>query len=257
MYAANSERVVHSLFTCQRQPMSITEAAPQLLLVEDDINLGYLLMENLHAKGYEVKLAATGAEGISALRSRKFDLCLLDVMLPEEDGFSVAVYLRKAHPEVPFLFLTARAQETDRLHGFETGAEDYIVKPFSFKELHYRLQVILRRNRTAPVPEQESRLIIGETVLLSQLRTLVIQGRERKLSQREAELLQLLLQHKGSYVSRSEILKRLWGRDDYFTAKSMDVYITRVRKLIKEDPNLEIENLYGTGYRIREKMLME
>jgi DNA-binding response OmpR family regulator len=225
---------------------------PQLLLVEDDINLSYLLMENLHAKGYEVKHATTGTLGIKAINSRSYDLCLLDIMLPEEDGFSVASYLRKTQPELPFLFLTSRAQEADRLRGFELGADDYVLKPFCFKELHYRLQVILRRNGKHTLkPEETEEFFIGTTRLRLKERILVIQNNERRLSQREAELLHMLLQHQGQYVSRSEILKKLWGRDDYFTAKSMDVYLTRVRKLIKEDSSIEIENLYGSGYRIR------
>jgi DNA-binding response OmpR family regulator len=160
-------------------------------------------------------------------------------MLPEEDGFSVASHLRKIQPQLPFIFLTSRAQEADRLRGFELGADDYVLKPFSFKELYYRLQVALRRNaRQATAPEEIQEYSLGSTRLRFNDRILAIQGAERKLSQREAGLLQMLLQHQGQYVSRSEILKKLWGRDDYFTAKSMDVYLTRVRKLIKEDPSI-------------------
>jgi DNA-binding response OmpR family regulator len=232
--------------------MLATETKPQLLLVEDDINLGYLLTENLHAKGYSVRHALTGDEGIKAINATAFDLCLLDIMLPEQDGFSIAAYLRKARPDVPFIFLTSRAQETDRLHGFEMGADDYVLKPFSFRELHYRLQVVLRHcKKSSPILEEQTELHIGQVILRCHDRMLVVRGHERKLSQRETELLQVLMQHQGNYVSRSEILKRLWGRDDYFTAKSMDVYLTRIRKLIKDEPGLEIENLYGSGYRIK------
>lgn len=232
--------------------MPQSDNKPHLLLVEDYINLSYLLMENLHAKGYAVKHAATGLEGIKAISGGSYDLCLLDIMLPEQDGFSVATHLRKTRPEVPFVFLTSRAQEADKLHGFELGADDYVLKPFSFKELHCRLQVMLRRSgRLTPEPDDLQEVQIGNTRFNFKERILIIQDRERRLSQRESELLQLLIRHHGHYISRSDILKKLWGRDDYFTAKSMDVYLTRIRKLVKEDPAIEIENLYGSGYRIR------
>ena len=229
----------------------ITEKTPQLLLVEDDINLSYLLVENLQAKGYGVTLALTGAAGINAIGKGRYDLCILDVMLPEEDGFSIAKLLRKKQPDVPFIFVTARTQEADRLTGFELGAEDYIMKPFSFKELDYRLQVILRRTKNFQPARQYPSLALGGIALDSNTRMLTVTGKESRLSQRESDLLQLLLEYKGAYITRSEILKKLWERDDFFTAKSMDVYLTRLRKLLKDEPSVEIENLYGSGYRIR------
>jgi two-component system OmpR family response regulator len=221
-----------------------------ILLVEDDTSLGYLLMENLQAKDFEVKLVVDGKEAIDYIRREpKMDLCILDVMLPEQDGFSVASYLRAQRPEVPFLFLTARNQELDRFHGFELGAEDYLAKPFSFKELYYRIQVIMRR-RIAAV-QSLGVVSIGELSLDPNLRMLRIGEVERKLSQRESELLYLLLKHQGKYLPRQDILKQLWGRDDDFTAKSMDVFLTRLRKLVRDVPGLEIENLYGVGYRVK------
>jgi two-component system, OmpR family, response regulator len=225
-----------------------------ILIVEDDANLGYLLQENLQEKGFRVTVAVTGRSGIHALNTGDFDLCILDIMLPGEDGFTVAEHLRRRRPELPFIFLTARGMEQDRLHGFELGAEDYMIKPFSFKELFYRLQVILRRHNTyKTVQEDTCTLSLGRTELYTAERILQVNGNRRKLSQREAQLLQLLLRHKGTYLSKSDILNQLWGRDDYFTGRSMDVYFTRIRKLIKEDTSLEIENLYGSGYRIRLK----
>jgi DNA-binding response OmpR family regulator len=232
--------------------MEHTRPEGRLLLVEDDTHLGYLLKENLEAAGFAVSLAVTGTEGIRALDDAPVDLCILDVMLPEADGFAVAQHLRKQHPRTPFLFLTARMQESDRLHGFALGADDYVGKPFSFKELHCRIEVVLRRSGPAPQhAEAREMLRLGGLCLHPQHRTLSVQGKARKLSQRESQLLQMLLEQCGSYIPRSEILERLWGRDDYFTAKSMDVYLTRIRKLIKDDPSLEIENLYGSGYRIK------
>lgn len=145
--------------------------------------------------------------------------------------------------------------EKDKLHGFEIGADDYITKPFSFKELYCRIMAILRRvNFIAPSYSENENLSMGALVLYPAQRMLSVNGQQRKLSQREAGLLQMLLLHNGKYVNRSEILKKVWGNDDYFTAKSMDVYITRIRKLIKDDPTLEVENLYGTGYRIRQNV---
>ncbi len=225
----------------------------QILLVEDDINLGYLLQENLTAKGFLVAVARSGRLGLELAARTDFDMCLLDVMLPELDGFTLAQMLRQQHPSLPIIFLTARVQEKDKLHGFEIGADDYVTKPFSFKELHCRILAILRRvNFIAPGHEENENLSIGSLILYPSQRMLSVNGLQRKLSQRESGLLHMLLQHNGRYVNRSEILKKVWGNDDYFTAKSMDVYITRIRKLIKDDPTLEVENLYGTGYRIRQ-----
>lgn len=223
----------------------------KILLVEDDVNLGYLMVENLEARGIEVTIAKTGREGMDAINKTRFDLCILDVMLPETDGFKLAGRLRSVQPSTPFIFVTARMQEADKLTGFETGADDYITKPFSFKELYYRIMVILKRLNLSVVPTAPNQLAVGNVVLHTQERTLLVNGTEKKLSRREADVLSRLMQKTGNYVSRSEILKQVWGNDDYFTAKSMDVYMTRLRKLLKDEPSLEIENLYGTGYRIR------
>ena len=224
----------------------------RILLVEDDLNLGYLLIENLKAKGFDVILAQTGTAAIEEINKGTCDICLLDIMLPGADGFAVASRMKEKDRSIPFIFLTARSQEKDKLQGFELGADDYITKPFSFKELYCRIMVALRRIHVS-VPQKNNEILsIGASLLNTSLRTLSVNGKERKLSQREAELLAILMRNKGDYVSRSEILKEVWGRDDYFTAKSMDVYMTRIRKLIKEDTTLEIENLYGTGYRIRQ-----
>jgi len=225
--------------------------ALSILVVEDDINLGYLIVENLKTKGFEVSLAKSGKEGLRCIMDKRYDLCILDVMLPEIDGFYLAERLRKVS-SAPFIFLTARTQEKDKLKGFEAGADDYITKPFSFKELYYRILVALRRVDTSKNNVEEDAINIGAITLYPSVRILSINGQQKKLSQREAGLILMLLQHNGNYVNRSEILKKVWGNDDYFTAKSMDVYITRIRKLLKDDPTIEVENLYGTGYRIRQ-----
>jgi DNA-binding response OmpR family regulator len=224
-----------------------------ILVIEDDINLGYLLKENLVTKSFEVILESNGQNALKVIEKGGFDLCILDVMLPEIDGFKLAGRLKNKHPNIPFLFVTARSLEHDKLHGFELGADDYIVKPFGFKELFYRINVILRRrgNTGAPNSPLENKILEFSKLSFNVgQRTLTINGQVKKLSQREGGILQKLLQSTGSYVTRSEILLSVWGNDDYFTAKSMDVYITRLRKILKEDPEIEIENLYGTGYRI-------
>lgn len=222
-----------------------------ILLVEDDVNLGYLIVENLQAKGVEVTLAKTGKEGMNAIQNSTFDLCILDIMLPEIDGLKLGARLKSLHPATPFIYLSARMQEADRIGGFETGADDYVTKPFSFKELYYRIMVILKRSNILVQTSETDPIMLGNTVLNTQNRTLYINGLEKKLSRREADVLSKLMHHAGKYVSRSDMLKQVWGNDDYFSAKSMDVYITRIRKLLKDEPSLGIENLYGSGYRIR------
>lgn len=228
----------------------MSKGKPHILLAEDDVNLSYLVIENLAAKGFEITHVQDGTAGIDAIGKDTFDLCIFDVMMPGVDGFSLAKTLVSHNKKIPFLFLTARGMEGDKLLGFEIGADDYITKPFSFKELFARIQVILRRKTTASTPGNEL-LELGNLSLKPDLRMLRILDTERKLSQRESELLAILLRNAGTYVPRAEILKYVWGNDDYFTTKSMDVYVTRLRKLLKEGSGIEIENLYGSGYRVR------
>lgn len=225
--------------------------ALQILLVEDDKNLGYLLKENLMTKGFGVTWIEAGDKVKTATNDSKYDLCIFDIMLPGIDGFTLAADYKLKFPNSPFIFLTARSVEQDKIRGFELGADDYITKPFSFKELYYRIRAILRRLGQSSHGLPFEPLSIGSVEFYPDRRILYINDNEKKLSQREAGLLHMLLQHKGNYVTRSELLKAVWGNDDYFTGKSMDVYITRVRKLLKEDEGIVIENLYGIGYRIK------
>jgi len=224
---------------------------PNILLVEDDVNLGYLLVENIIAKKMEVTLVKTGKAALEEVARRSFQLCLFDIMLPEMDGFSLAKKIKEKFPNLPFIFLTARVQEKDKLRGFELGADDYVTKPFSFKELYYRMMVAMKRMDGIAHSNNRETFSFGNLLLYPSERKLSLNGKENKLGQREVELLSLLLQSKEYYVSRSDILNKLWGRDDYFTAKSMDVYIARLRKLLKDETSIKIENLYGSGYRIK------
>lgn len=221
-----------------------------ILLVEDDLNLGFLMAENLDAKGIKVTHAKTGKEALDAIAKGGFDLCILDIMLPEIDGFVLATRLRSSHPFIPFIFVSARLQDADKINGFELGADDYITKPFSFKELYYRIMVILKRVNNNPYYQEPEEILMANLKLNNRERILTINGIEKKLSRRETELLSKLMQNWDSYITRSEILKQIWGTDDFFTAKSMDVYLNRIRKLLKEDPSVVIENLYGSGYKI-------
>lgn len=231
--------------------MSVTVTKPiHILLIEDDLNLGFLMVENFDAKGIRTTHAKTGKEGIDEIGKGGFDLCILDIMLPGIDGFALANRLRLLHPSIPFIFVTARQQDADKLNGFELGADDYVTKPFSFKELYYRVMVILKRVNQNLYPQEPDEIIIGNIKLNNRERILTVNGSDKKLSRREAALLSKLMQNKDNFVTRSEILKQIWGTDDFFTAKSMDVYINRIRKLLKEEPSLVIENLYGSGYKI-------
>lgn len=224
-----------------------------VLLVEDDQNLGYLMVENLEARDIKVTLAQNGNEALTFISGGDFDLCILDIMLPGTDGITLGEKLKARHPNIPFIFVTARMQEADKLTGFETGADDYITKPFSFKELYYRIMAIQKRMNISLLHAQDADEVRMHNVQLNaKERLLNVNGTVKKLSRREADVLCKLMQSPGQFISRSEILKQIWGTDDYFTAKSMDVYMTRIRKLLRDEPSLEIENLYGSGYRIKQ-----
>jgi two-component system, OmpR family, response regulator len=222
----------------------------KLLIVEDDINLSYLMKENFEAKGFEVNLAKTGREGISFFQQQVYDICILDVMLPEIDGWRVAHKLKSIRPKTPFIFLTARGESEDKLKGFEIGADDYITKPFNFKELYYRILVILKRLKSVSHELKPEVIRLENLILNTEQRTIRIADVDRKLSRKESDVLALLLNHLGRFISKSEILIRVWGSNDIYTGKSLDVYLSRIRKILKDAPQFEIENLYGTGYRI-------
>lgn len=223
----------------------------KILLAEDDPNLGMLLQEYLIAKNYEVELAKDGNEGLDMfLSGENFDMCLLDVMMPKKDGFSLAKEIRLKDPEIPVIFLTAKAMKEDTIQGFKSGADDYITKPFSMEELLMRIAAIFRRvNKQEPESAPESYTIgtyifdtVGLKLSLNELST--------KLTTKESELLKLFCQNQNKPVSRSFALKLIWGDDSYFNARSMDVYITKLRKHLKGDENIKILNLHGEGFKL-------
>ncbi|MFB9864635.1 response regulator transcription factor [Rufibacter immobilis] len=228
-----------------------------LLLVEDDPNLGFLLQDSLESAGYTVTLCPDGEAGLNALSAARYDLCVLDVMLPKLDGFSVARQMRQRQVDVPFMFLTAKALKADRLQGFELGCDDYLTKPFGLEELVYRVKAILRR--TAPVPQPApsetlpapaETIRFGASVLEFQNLLLHVGGHTHTLTHREAELLRLFAQHPQQLLKREEILQRLWQDDGYFVGRSLDVFISRLRKYLQPDAHLKITTVHGRGYKL-------
>lgn len=224
----------------------------KILLAEDDPNLGKLLSEFLNAKGYETTLARDGEEALQTYATGRYHLVILDVMMPLRDGFSVAKEIRKKDLTVPMIFLTARSMKEDTLEGFRSGGDDYLTKPFSMEELLMRMQAILRRTRGDEIKKDEITFKIGSFEFDSLRETLLINTKVQKLTSKEAALLKLLCQHKNETLERSAALKEVWGDDSYFNSRSMDVYITKLRKYLKEDPAVEIANVHGRGFRLIE-----
>ena len=221
----------------------------KILLCEDDENLGMLLREFLQAKGYSADLCPDGDKGYKAFLKGRYDLCVLDVMMPRKDGFTLAQEIRNVSSETPIIFLTARNMKEDVLQGFKLGADDYITKPCSMEELVSRISAILRRVR-GKRDKDVTVFRIGKYTFDTQKQTLNINNKSQKLTTKESELLSLLCQHVNEILERNYALKAIWVDDNYFNARSMDVYITKLRKLIKDDPTIEIINIHGKGYKL-------
>lgn len=223
----------------------------KILLTEDDPNLGMLLQEYLQAKGFTTDLAKNGEQGLNFfLEKGGYDMCIFDVMMPKKDGFSLAKEIRMKDKDVPIIFLTAKSMKEDAIHGFKAGADDYITKPFSMEELLMRMKAILRRINKQEPDIQVNNFKIGAYDFDSQTNNLIINDSQNKLTTKESELLKLLCQNKNQSVSRSFALKLIWGDDSYFNARSMDVYITKLRKHLKGDPSLQIMNMHGEGFKL-------
>ena len=221
----------------------------KILLCEDDENLGMLLREYLEAKGYEAELCIDGEEGYKSFLKNKFDICVLDVMMPKKDGFALATEIRQIDSEVPVIFLTAKVLKEDILEGFRIGADDYLTKPFSMEELVFRIEAILRRVRGK---KNKERTIynVGRFTFDTQKQLLTIGDKSTKLTTKENELLALLCSHANEILQRDYALKTIWIDDNYFNARSMDVYITKLRKHLKDDDQIEIINIHGKGYKL-------
>ncbi len=223
----------------------------KLLIVEDDEHLGQILAEYLQIKGLDTTLCKDGEAGFEAYKNGKFDLCILDIMMPKRDGFSLAEDIRSVDKNMPIIFLTAKSMKEDAIKGLRIGADDYITKPFSMEELLLRINAVMRRvgRQSAERIDQEM-LIFGNYTLNLKTRMLQTGSKSVRLTTKETALLKVLVESKNKTLSRSHALKEVWGDDSYFNARSMDVFITKLRKLLKDDPSLEIISVHGEGFKL-------
>ncbi len=222
----------------------------KILLAEDDVNLGFVVKDNLEHHGFEVDLCQDGEEALKHFHTVNYDICILDIMMPKMDGFAVATNIRNKNTQIPILFLTAKTLKEDRLQGFLMGGDDYITKPFSIEELILRIKVFLKRSKVDFMQANVAVQIGGYTFRHDQL-TLEKDGKEKMLTQKEADVLMILCQAKGEVVKRTDILLKVWGDDDYFHGRSLDVFISRLRKYIADEPLAQITNHHGVGFRLR------
>ena len=225
----------------------------QIMLVEDDESLGFLIKDSLSSLGWKVHLYKDGEKGLSAFHHNTFDLCILDIMLPNKDGYDLAQDIRRYNQHVPIIFLTAKSQTEDRIRGFQTGADDYVCKPFSIEEFKYRIEAVLRRtNGLHPSKDREILLKARNSTL--DLRNLILNanGIATQLTYKEAKLLEIFFRHRDTLIERELFLKTVWEEDGFFVARSMDVFISRLRKYLQNDPSLKIENIRGIGYIMKE-----
>lgn len=226
----------------------MTEAPQQLLVVEDDPNLGLLLLDFLQDQGFGVRLCKDGESGWKAFRDGVFDACVIDVMLPKKDGFTLATQIRAQNKIVPLIFLTARSMKEDKLNAFGIGADDYITKPFDEEELVARIRAVIRRTTKPATQELPEQITLGDYVLDVHNLSLIRGNDTRRITEREAALLLHLAQQPNKLLRREDILTCVWGKDDYFLGRSLDVFITKLRKYLKDDPRIRIENVHGVGF---------
>ncbi|MFA8300325.1 MAG: response regulator transcription factor [Hyphomicrobiales bacterium] len=225
----------------------------EILLVEDDPNLSMLLEDYLEMLDYKVTLCSDGEEGWNCFTQNPFDLCILDVMMPKKDGFTLADQIREKDKHIPVIFLTAKSLKEDRIKGFKIGCDDYITKPFSTEELSLRIQAILKRSKTGIVHievDQQETYHFGSFIFDYTNMLLKSKKENQKLTKKEAHLLKLLCLNKNKLIRREQILETIWGENDYFFGRSMDVFITKLRKYIKEDNAVQITNVHGTGFKL-------
>lgn len=223
---------------------------PRILLAEDDVSLGSLLKQYLIAKDYEVDLFVDGEKAYKGFMGKQYDLCILDVMMPQKDGFTLSKDIKRINSEIPVMFLTAKNLKDDILKGFSLGADDYLTKPFNMEELLVRIEAILRRSGKTPKDKMETNFTLGKFKFDSNKQILTIDDNETKLTTKENELLRLLANHANDILERNYALKLVWGDDSYFNARSMDVYITKLRKHLRPDPAIKILNVHGKGYKL-------
>jgi len=222
----------------------------KILLAEDDVNLGFVIRDNLEQHGFYVDLCKNGEEALGCFMENQYDICILDVMMPKMDGFSLATKIRIENTQIPILFLTAKTLKEDKLRGFMLGGDDYITKPFSIEELILRINVFVKRSK-AEVSQGKSAISIGNYSFDHENLLLTIIDEDRNLTQMEADILGYMCKRKGEVVKRSEILEAIWGEDDYFSGRSLDVFISRLRKYLKRDENISISNYHGVGFKLK------
>ncbi len=230
--------------------MSTTNPKHKILLCEDDPNLGLVLKNFLELNDFDVILERDGRLGLAAFQREKFELCLLDVMMPKMDGFMLAEEIRNTNPDVPLFFLSAKSMKEDQIKGYKLGADDYITKPFDSEVLLFKIKAILKRNEEQNKEIANVEYDLGKYHFIPKLRELSIDGNKTTLSPKENELLKMLSEYKNDLLQRDLALKKIWGNDNYFNGRSMDVYIAKLRKYLKEDPMVEIVNIHGNGFRL-------
>lgn len=221
---------------------------PKILYVEDDLNLGFVTQDNLQLNGLDVHHCENGDEALKVFKNESFDLCVLDVMLPKLDGFALARYIRRENKEVPILFLTAKSLKSDKIEGLKLGADDYITKPFSIEELILKIEIFLKRSKIVRPRLEQNQFEISSYQFDFSLLELKHEKEARTLTFKEAELLRFFASHRNEVLKREFITKSIWGDDDYFSGRSMDVFISRLRGYLKHDANIEIKNVHGVGF---------
>ncbi len=220
-----------------------------ILLAEDDLNLGVLLVDYLETEGFYVKLCRDGELALRAFESHPFDLCLLDVMLPKMDGFALAKGIRLKDKKIPMIFITAKSLKEDKLKGYGLGADDYITKPFDEEELLWKIRAMMRRITTAHINERKAAIVsIGKYLFDFNNQSLAIGGKVKRITEMETDILKYLSDHRNQVIKREDLLQTIWGENDYFIGRSLDVFITKMRKYLQEDPAVNIENVFSVGF---------
>jgi DNA-binding response OmpR family regulator len=224
-----------------------------ILLAEDDINLGFVIADQLRAEGYHVSLTTDGVEALKRFNEQPYHLCIFDVMMPKKDGFTLARDIRQINSDVPILFLTAKSMTEDKIEGFNAGGDDYLTKPFSVEELNLRIKSLLKRvNIRTEIPEEKV-FNVSKFIFDTENLTLTLNGTSQSLTKKEAQILKILYKFKNQVLPREVILNTVWGQDDYFVGRSLDVFITKLRKYLKEDERIQILNIHGVGFKLEIK----
>jgi len=236
-------KLQHSLLACLMYKERL-----KILLAEDDLNLGMLLVDYLETEGFYVKLCKDGELALKAFQTNQFDLCLLDVMMPKMDGFTLANEIRLTDQKVPLIFITAKSLKEDKLKGYGIGADDYITKPFDEEELLWKIKAVIRRLPEIVNETKPDIIPIGNYLFDFNNQSLMIAGKVKRITKRESDILKYLHERRNNLSKREELLKDLWGENDYFLGRSLDVFITKIRKYLSEDPDLSIENVFGVGF---------